>query len=145
METILIGSDHAGFVLKEHLRRRLESAGFCVKDYGTCSEESMDYPDVAHPLACDIQCGKAERGILICGSGNGVSMVANKYPGVRAALCWNPELASLARQHNNANILTCRHVSFQLRRQRPVWMPSCRPLSRAGAMHGVSTKFLEDC
>lgn len=106
METILIGSDHAGFVLKEHLRRRLESAGFCVKDYGTCSEESMDYPDVAHPLACDIQCGKAERGILICGSGNGVSMVANKYPGVRAALCWNPELASLARQHNNANILT---------------------------------------
>lgn len=106
METILIGSDHAGFLLKEHLKRKLEAEGVCVKDYGTFSEESMDYPDVAHPLAYDIQCGKAERGILICGSGNGVSMVANKYPGVRAALCWDPELASLARQHNNANILT---------------------------------------
>ena len=106
MDTILIGSDHAGFALKGQLKRKLEAEGFDVKDYGTFSEESMDYPDVAHPLAHDIQCGKAERGILICGSGNGVSMVANKYPGVRAALCWQPELAALARQHNNANILT---------------------------------------
>lgn len=106
METILIGSDHAGFALKEQLKRRLEAEGFDVKDYGTFSEESMDYPDVAHPLASDINSGKAERALLICGSGNGVSMVANKYPNVRAALCWKRELAGLARQHNNANILT---------------------------------------
>ena len=106
METILIGSDHAGFALKEQLKRRLEAEGFDVKDYGTFSEESMDYPDVAHPLASDINSGKAARALLICGSGNGVSMVANKYPNVRAALCWKRELAGLARQHNNANILT---------------------------------------
>ena len=106
METILIGSDHAGFTLKQRLVEKLGKAGFDVKDYGTHSEESMDYPDVAHPLAADINDGKAVRGILICGSGNGVSMVANKYPRVRAALCWNTELASLARLHNNANILT---------------------------------------
>ncbi len=106
MEKILIGSDHAGFELKEILKPHLTKAGYEVEDYGTFSTESMDYPDVAHPLAHDIQSGKAVRGILICGSGNGVSMVANKYPGVRAALCWNKELASLARQHNNANILT---------------------------------------
>lgn len=106
MYTILIGSDHAGYELKEVLKKKLQAEGFEVKDYGTHSTESMDYPDVAHPLAHDVQTGKAERAILICGSGNGVSMTANKYPAVRAALCWNPELASLARQHNNANILT---------------------------------------
>lgn len=102
----MIGSDHAGFELKEVLKKKLQAEGFEVKDYGTYSTESMDYPDVAHPLAHDIQLGKAVRAVLICGSGNGVSMTANKYPKVRAALCWNPELASLARQHNDANILT---------------------------------------
>lgn len=106
METILIGCDHAGFELKETLKAKLSREGYDVKDYGTHSTESMDYPDVAHPLAHDIQTGKAEKAVLICGSGNGVSMTANKYPRVRAALCWNPELAALARQHNNANILT---------------------------------------
>ena len=106
METILIGCDHAGFELKEKLKEKLVREGYSVKDYGTHSTESMDYPDVAHPLAHDIQTGKAGKAILICGSGNGVSMTANKYPKVRAALCWNPELASLARQHNDANILT---------------------------------------
>lgn len=106
METILIGCDHAGFELKEKLKEKLGREGFEVKDYGTHSTESMDYPDVAHPLAYDIQAGKAGRAILICGSGNGVSMTANKYPKVRAALCWDPELASLARRHNDANILT---------------------------------------
>ena len=115
MDMILIGSDHAGFALKEKLKDKLINDGYCVKDYGTCSEESMDYPDVAHPLAHDIQIGKAGRAVLICGSGNGVSIVANKYPGVRAALCWNAELAALARQHNDANILTlpARFISEQ--------------------------------
>ena len=106
MKIIYIGSDHAGFTLKEQMKDKLLKEGYEVKDYGTCSEESMDYPDVAHPLAADINSGKAETGILICGSGNGVSMVANKYPNIRAALCWNRELAALARQHINANILT---------------------------------------
>ena len=106
MKIIYIGSDHAGFALKEQVKDKLLHDGYEVKDYGTHSEESMDYPDVAHPLASDINSEKAETGILICGSGNGVSMVANKYPHVRAALCWNKELAALARQHNNANILS---------------------------------------
>ena len=106
MDTLLIGSDHAGFELKEALKEKLLSEGYCVKDYGTFSPESMDYPDVAHPLARAVQEGIAGRAVLICGSGNGVSIVANKYPNVRAALCWKPELAALARQHNDANILT---------------------------------------
>ena len=103
--TVGMASDHAGFELKEILKPHLTEAGYEVEDYGTFSTESMDYPDVAHPLAHDIQTGKAEKAVLICGSGNGVSMTANKYPRVRAALCWNPELAALARQHNNANML----------------------------------------
>lgn len=106
MKIIYIGSDHAGFLLKEQLKKKLVGDGYEVKDFGTHSEESMDYPDIAHPLAASIDKGENETGILICGSGNGVSMVANKYPHVRAALCWNKELAALARQHNNANILT---------------------------------------
>lgn len=105
MKTIPIASDHAGFELKECIKNTLEKEGYQFHDYGTFSTDSMDYPDVVHPLAADIDKGTYERGILICGSGNGVSMVANKYPHVRAALCWLPELAVLARQHNDANIL----------------------------------------
>lgn len=106
MKTIVIGSDHAGFVLKEAVKRYLERQGWTVKDFGTHSEESMDYPDVAHPVAQAVQHGETAQAILLCGSGNGVSMVANKYPKVRAALCWNPALAVLARQHNDANVLS---------------------------------------
>ena len=103
--TIPIASDHAGFELKEFLINKLEQAGYTLKDMGTHSTMSMDYPDIAHPLASAINSGKYPSGILICGSGNGMAITANKYPGVRAALCWTVELASLARMHNNANIL----------------------------------------
>lgn len=102
MKTILIGSDHAGFLYKEFLKKELESM-FEYKDFGTFSESSMDYPDVVHPLCQALE--NDQFGILVCGSGNGVCMTANKYPNVRAALVWNQELAALARQHNNANII----------------------------------------
>lgn len=106
LKKIFIGCDHAGFELKEHLKKKLSNEGYEVKDYGTFSPDSVDYPDIAHPLANDINSGKCDRAVLICGSGNGVSMVANKYVNVRAALCWTVEIAALARRHNNANILS---------------------------------------
>ncbi|MCX6277397.1 MAG: ribose 5-phosphate isomerase B [Bacteroidetes bacterium] len=102
---IAIGSDHAGFSMKEYIICKLSSQGYFFQDYGTNSEKSMDYPDTAHPLANDVQSGIYNFGILICGSGNGVAITANKYTGIRAALCWNDEITSLARKHNNANIL----------------------------------------
>lgn len=102
---IVIGGDHAGFEYKNHLSKALENAGLQVVDKGPFSAESTDYPDYAHPVANMVEEGNAAAGILICGSGNGVCMTANKHKGIRAALCWNEELAALARQHNNANIL----------------------------------------
>jgi ribose 5-phosphate isomerase B len=102
---LAIGSDHAGFHYKEQLKVWLEQQGWQVIDKGTYSTDSTDYPDYAHPVAGMVEKGTAAAGILICGSGNGVCMTANKHQGVRAALCWNEELAALARQHNNANIL----------------------------------------
>lgn len=102
---IQIGSDHAGFELKSKLISFIEETGFKVKDFGCYSSESMDYPDVAHPVAEAVLADKQSLGILICGSGNGVCLTANKHAGIRAALCWLPELGSLAKQHNNANIL----------------------------------------
>lgn len=102
---IQIGSDHAGFDLKAEIVSFLESAGFKVKDFGCYNTESMDYPDVAHPVAEAVLADANSLGILICGSGNGVCLTANKHQGIRAALCWLPELGALARQHNNANIL----------------------------------------
>ncbi len=101
-----IAADHAGFELKEYLKPYLEQKGYKIKDYGTNSSESMDYPDVAHPLAKGIESHDVDFGIAICGSGNGISITLNKHQGVRAALCWNPELAQLAKQHNDANILS---------------------------------------
>lgn len=103
---IAIGSDHAGFALKTKLITSLETQGHHVKDFGCYSEESIDYPDYAHPVAEEIEQKRATLGILICGSGNGISMTANKHQDIRCALCWNPEIASLARQHNDANILS---------------------------------------
>ena len=102
---LAIGADHAGFDYKETIKRQLAGDGWQLSDKGTYSLDSVDYPDFAHPVAAMVADGTATAGILICGSGNGVCMTANKHPAVRAALCWNEELASLARQHNNANII----------------------------------------
>ncbi|MCB9282966.1 MAG: ribose 5-phosphate isomerase B [Lewinellaceae bacterium] len=104
-KTIAIGCDHAGFVLKDPIVELLKAEGYEVRDFGTYSTESVDYPDFVHPVADLVERGKAQLGIVICGSGNGVAMTANKHQGIRAALCWNEELAALARQHNNANVL----------------------------------------
>jgi ribose 5-phosphate isomerase B len=105
MPKIAIGADHAGFEYKEALRSWLEKNGYEVKDFGTYSKESTDYPDFAHPVAEAVEKGQFEMGVLICGSANGVAMAANKHKGVRAAICWLEEIASLARLHNNANVL----------------------------------------
>jgi ribose 5-phosphate isomerase B len=102
---IAIGGDHAGFEYKQKLIGFLKGKGHTVKDYGPFNSESCDYPDFAHPVASAVAGREEDFGILICGSGNGVCFTANKHPGIRAALCWNTELAALARQHNNANIL----------------------------------------
>ena len=103
---IPIASDHGGFEMKKYLIDHLVDNGYEIKDFGTYTGESVDYPDFIHPLASEINKGIYELGIIICGSGNGAQMVANKYPHVRAALCWSEEITKLARQHNNANILS---------------------------------------
>ena len=103
---IIISNDHAGTELKNVIKTFLENRGFTVINVGEDLGNSVDYPDYIHPLAKDISNKKEEKGIIICGSGNGVSMVANKYEGVRAALCWNKDIASLSRLHNNANVLS---------------------------------------
>ncbi|EJF10498.1 MULTISPECIES: ribose 5-phosphate isomerase B [Pontibacter] len=102
---IAIGGDHAGFTYKSLLKQQLEAAGHDVTDFGPGSDASVDYPDHVHPLAKAVVNKEADFGILICGSGNGVAMTANKYQEIRAALCWQTELAKLSREHNNANIL----------------------------------------
>ena len=103
---IAIGADHAGFSLKEKLKKYLLEKGIEVKDFGPDSEQSVDYPDFAHPVAIAVEKKEADFGLLMCGSGNGINMTANKHAGIRSALCWNAEIAKLSRQHNNANILT---------------------------------------
>lgn len=102
---IAIGCDHAGFEYKEQIKKTLTGEGWVVEDKGTYSEDSTDYPDYAHPVAELVENKAAAAGILICGSGNGVCMTANKHQGIRAALCWNEELTILARMHNDANVL----------------------------------------
>lgn len=113
--SIPIGSDHAGFQLKEELKSYLTSKGYEMKDFGCYSEESVDYPDFAHPVASMVEENKDMKGILICGSGNGINMAANKHTGIRAALCWKSEIAELARLHNDANIvvLPARFISTE--------------------------------
>ena len=112
---IAIGNDHAGTQYKLAVITYLESKGIEVTNYGTNSEESVDYPDFVHPVANDVEIKAVDLGIIICGSGNGASMTANKHQGIRAALCWSVEIAKLAKQHNNANILSipARFVSQQ--------------------------------
>ena len=106
MKHIAISCDHAGFDLKQRIKQVLEEKGYTVKDFGPNSADRMDYPDAIHPLAKAIDQGKINRGIIICGSGNGVAMTANKYKNVRAGIAWEPELAELTRQHNDANVLS---------------------------------------
>lgn len=103
---ISIGNDHAGTDYKLAIVNHLESKGITIINHGTNTKDSVDYPDFVHPVANDVENQKVDFGILICGSGNGVSMTANKHQGVRAALCWNKEITALARQHNNANVLS---------------------------------------
>ena len=105
VKTLAIGCDHAGFPYKEAIIARLKAREISVIDHGTHSPDSVDYPDFVHPVANDVEGGKAELGIVLCGSGNGVAITANKHQGIRAALCWLPELAELARQHNDANVM----------------------------------------
>lgn len=102
---IALASDHAGYSLKQQVQAFLEERGAQVKDFGCYSTDSCDYPDYAHPLADAVQKREVDYGIVICSTGNGITMTANKHQGVRAALCWEPRLAELARQHNNANVL----------------------------------------
>lgn len=111
---ISIGNDHAGTEYKFEILRYLESEGITVTNYGTDSEESADYPDFIHPVAEDVKNNKVDFGIIICGSGNGANMTANKHKGVRSALCWTKEITQLAREHNNANILSipARYISL---------------------------------
>jgi ribose 5-phosphate isomerase B len=103
--TVAIGADHAGFDYKEAIKTWLEEAGYSVKDFGTYSSSSADYPDFAHPVASAVEGGEFKQGILVCGSANGVAITANKHQGIRAAICWTEELATLSRKHNNANIV----------------------------------------
>lgn len=113
---VAIGGDHAGFEYKKNLIACLRAEGYEVKDFGPLSDASVDYPDYVHPLASAIENGEFDAGIVICGSGNGVAITANKHQGIRAALCWNEDLAALARQHNDANVLAlpARFISYEL-------------------------------
>ncbi|WP_321480739.1 ribose 5-phosphate isomerase B [uncultured Bacteroides sp.] len=115
MKTIGICSDHAGFDLKQYVKSWLEKKGWVYKDFGTYTADSCDYADFAHPLASAIEADECYLGIAICGSGNGINMTLNKHQGIRAALCWTPEIAELARKHNNANILVMpgRFINFK--------------------------------
>lgn len=104
-KTIAIGCDHAGFPYKEGIINYLNSNGYTVKDFGTNSLDSVDYPDYVHPLATSVESNESATGVLICGSGNGVCITANKHQGIRAAMAWREDIAALSRQHNNANVI----------------------------------------
>lgn len=118
MDTIRIGigSDHAGYEYKEAIRDQLKNNGIHVKDFGTFTSESVDYPDYVHPLCNEIDSGNIDMGILLCGSANGVAMTANKHPRVKGAVCWENDIAVLARRHNDANVICIpsRFVSLEL-------------------------------
>ncbi len=105
IKKIAIGADHAGFEYKNKISEFLSKNGFEVIDFGTNSADSVDYPDFAHPVASAVESGDADRGVLVCGSGQGVCITANKHQGIRAALAWDPEIAKLSREHNNVNVL----------------------------------------
>ncbi|MDE6812139.1 MAG: ribose 5-phosphate isomerase B [Muribaculaceae bacterium] len=115
MQIIAMASDHAGVNLKNQLKQYLAEKGYDILDFGTNSEDSCDYPDFAHPAADAVEGGEANFGVAMCGTGNGIQMTLNKHQGIRAALCWKPEIAELAKQHNNANFLVmpARFVSYE--------------------------------
>ena len=104
MKKIAFACDHAGFEKKEFLLKKLKDLNYDVKDFGTYSSESVDYPDFAHPMAAAVEDGEFDLGISLCGSGNGINMVSNKHKGIRSALCWTAEISKLAREHNDANV-----------------------------------------
>ncbi|MGJ1196158.1 ribose 5-phosphate isomerase B [Sphingobacterium spiritivorum] len=116
VKTIAIGGDHAGFDYKKELIPFLKELGYEVKDFGAYSTDSVDYPDFAHPVASAVESKEFDKGILICGSANGVAITANKHQDIRAAICWLEEIAALARQHNDANIvcIPARFISLDL-------------------------------
>lgn len=114
-KVLAVGSDHGGYAMKEFLKQKLIDQGYEIKDFGTFSEDSVDYPDMIHPVAKAVNDGNYEKAIIMCGSGNGAQMTANKYPNVRAGLCWTVEQARLTRLHNNANIMSLpgRFIDFE--------------------------------
>ncbi len=118
-QKIGLASDHAGYELKEYVKSYLDEKGMAYKDYGTHSTESCDYPDYAHALARGIEGGEVETGVAVCGSGEGISMTLNKHQGIRAALVWQPEIAHMTRQHNDANVLVMpgRYISKETARE----------------------------
>jgi ribose 5-phosphate isomerase B len=105
MKTIIAGADHAGFEMKQHLVEFLQNQGYNVIDKGTYSADSVDYPDFAHAVAEEVESGADNTGLLLCGSANGVAITANRHSGIRAAICWKEDIAKLARQHNDANVI----------------------------------------
>ncbi len=115
MKTVGLASDHAGFDLKEYVKTWLDAKGYAYKDFGTYSTDSCDYPDFAHALANAVEAGECEVGVAVCGSGEGISMTLNKHQGIRAALCWDPEIAHMTRLHNDANVLAMpgRYISTE--------------------------------
>jgi ribose 5-phosphate isomerase B len=117
--TIAIGADHAGFEYKEMLKEMLAGSAYEIKDFGTYAAASVDYPDFAHPVAEAVESNVADFGILVCGSANGVAITANKHQQIRAAICWENDIAALARQHNNANVICipARFVSEDLAKE----------------------------
>ena len=125
--TLGICSDHAGFEYKQRLIAYLEEKKYQIKDFGTYSSESMDYPDVAHPLAEAVESGEVEKGIAMCGTGNGMAIVLNKHQGIRAGLAWNEEIGQLVKRHNDANVLVlpARFIPFDMVcRITDVWLDS---------------------
>ena len=141
---VAIGGDHAGFQYKKEIIKVLKDAGHEVKDFGPDSEDSVDYPDFAHPVSKSVNDKEFDFGILICGSGNGVAITANKYIKVRAALCWNEDLAKLARQHNNANVLCLpsRFIDLSLARQ---CVQSFLATPFEGGRHSARVEKISNC
>lgn len=141
---IAIGNDHAGTAYKFEVLAYLEEKGMIVTNYGTDEENSVDYPDFVHPVAKDVNSKAVDFGILICGSGNGVAMTANKYENVRAGLCWTKEITSLTREHNNANIL-CIPARFTSKQQALAIVETFLETSFEGGRHQNRVDKISSC
>ena len=143
-KTIALGSDHAGFELKNDLIVFLVEKGYGIADMGPDSADSVDYPDYAHKVATAVTDGNACCGILICGSGNGVCITANKHTGVRAALCWEPEISALAKQHNNANVI-CLPARFISQEMAFAIVDAYLNMEFEGGRHAARVDKIENC